>query len=260
MGKKNNKNKKNKKRKKCYSIEKSLENDKQSAINIVYDHYRETYQLSRQAQQRRNKSFIILCILEAFSFLLLIRPEQVLNLIIDSINSQLDITLTFGNTILQTLLWILIIYVMIRYIQDVFYIERQYSYIGSLEAAMESLMQDAIKESKTLSVNSKLFLRESDNYLTDYPIVLNLIDLFYKTLIPVIFIVINTVRIYNEWAFIRYKMTLAFFCDSVMYVSLFIITWFYYFEIHAKTTAFIKRHVRFVDKTARFLKKLLKNV
>lgn len=239
---------------------KKKENNRQDAVNIIYDHYKETYQLSRQARQRRNKSFIILCILEALSFLLLIRPEQAWNLMIDSISRRLDITLTLGNTILQTLLWLLIIYVTIRYIQDVFYIERQYSYIGRLEAAMAAIMQDAINGSKTLSVNSSLFLRESDNYLTDYPIVLNLIDLFYKTLIPVIFIVINTVRIYHEWAFIGYKMTLAFFCDSVMYVSLFIITWFYYFEIHAKTTAFIKKHVRFVDKTARFLKKLLKNV
>ncbi len=50
------------------------------ALEMLYDHYKETFCLSKEAQARRNKSFIVLCILEAFSFLLLIRPEKHLNL------------------------------------------------------------------------------------------------------------------------------------------------------------------------------------
>ena len=46
------------------------------ALEMLYDHYKETFCLSKEAQARRNKSFIVLCILEAFSFLLLIRPEK----------------------------------------------------------------------------------------------------------------------------------------------------------------------------------------
>ena len=46
------------------------------ALEMLYDHYKETFSLSKEAQARRNKSFIVLCILEAFSFLLLIRPEK----------------------------------------------------------------------------------------------------------------------------------------------------------------------------------------
>ena len=87
------------------------------ALEMLYDHYKETFCLSKEAQARRNKSFIVLCILEAFSFLLLIRPEKAFELILKGIHKELDMTLQLSNTIIQTLLWLLIVYVMIRYIQ-----------------------------------------------------------------------------------------------------------------------------------------------
>lgn len=95
-------------------------------------------------------------------------------------------TLQLSNTIIQTLLWLLIAYVMIRYIQDVLYIERQYIYLDSLE-----------KEISNLS-SIDIFMREGTNYQKDYPMVLNFIDLFYKMLMPIFFVLINTVRIYKE--------------------------------------------------------------
>ena len=39
------------------------------ALEMLYDHYKETFCLSKEAQARRNKSFIVLCILEAFTSL-----------------------------------------------------------------------------------------------------------------------------------------------------------------------------------------------
>ena len=51
------------------------------ALEVLYDHYKETFSLSKEAQGRRNKSFVILCVLEALSFFLLIRPEMAFELI-----------------------------------------------------------------------------------------------------------------------------------------------------------------------------------
>ena len=64
---------------------------------------------------------------------------------------------------------------MIRYVQDMLYVERQYLYLNKLE-----------KEISYLS-STDIFSREGENYQKDYPIVLNLIDLFYKILMPVFF-------------------------------------------------------------------------
>lgn len=217
------------------------------AFEILYDHYKETFSLSKEAQSRRNKSFVVLCILEAFSFLLLIRPEKAFELILEEINKELDMTLQLSNTIIQTLLWLLIVYVMIRYIQDMLYVERQYIYLDSLEKEISNLG----------SVN--IFAREGANYQKDYPMVLNFIDLFYKMLMPIFFALINVVRIYKEWV-LSDKITIAIICDTVLFLSIFIIDWFYFFEIHAKITNFCKRHIPFIDAIAKRLRKILKEV
>ncbi len=217
------------------------------ALEMLYDHYKETFSLSKQAQARRNKSFIVLCALEAFLFFLLIRPEKAFKLILEGINKELDMTLQLSNTIIQTLLWLLIAYVMIRYIQDVLYIERQYIYLDSLE-----------KEISNLS-SIDIFMREGTNYQKDYPMVLNFIDLFYKMLMPIFFVLINTVRIYKEWILLD-KITIALICDTALFVSILIIDWFYFFEIHSKITRFCKRHIPFVDMVAKILRKILKEV
>lgn len=217
------------------------------ALEMLYDHYKETFSLSKQAQARRNKSFIVLCALEAFLFFLLIRPEKAFKLILEGINKELDMTLQLSNTIIQTLLWLLIAYVMIRYIQDVLYIERQYIYLDSLE-----------KEISNLS-SIDIFMRKRTNYQKDYPMVLNFIDLFYKMLMPIFFVLINTVRIYKEWILLD-KITIALICDTALFVSILIIDWFYFFEIHSKITRFCKRHIPFVDMVAKILRKILKEV
>ena len=73
------------------------------ALEILYDHYKETFSLSKDAQARRNKSFVILSLLEAFSFLLLIRPEKAIAFFLAGINSELGLSLQLTNTIIQTL-------------------------------------------------------------------------------------------------------------------------------------------------------------
>lgn len=212
---------------------------------FLYDHYKETCDLSRQAQRRRNKSFIGLCILEALSFLMTIRPSDILNIFTGGIKEKLDITLNLSSNILQTLIWISITYVTIRYVQDVLYIERQYDYMALLE--------------KELSESMNVFKREGEHYQNDYPMVLNFIDLFYKMLSPVLFLTINTVRVVFEWRQ-QNILTLSLVCDTILYISIFTILWFYFFEIHTKITSWCKKHVPFVDKIARALRKLLKEV
>lgn len=214
---------------------------------MLYDHYKETFSLSKEAQARRNKSFILLCVFEAISFLLLIRPEKAFELILGGINNKLNVTLELSNTIMQTLLWLLIVYVMIRYIQDMLYIERQYTYIDNLEKKIASLS------------SIDIFAREGKNYQKDYPMVLNFIELFYKMLMPILFALINVVRIYKEWMSVD-KVTIAIICDTILFASMFIIDWFYFFEIHSKITVFFKKNIPFLDKIAKVLRKILKEV
>ena len=216
-------------------------------LELLYDHYKETFNLSKEAQNRRNKGFLMLCILEAISFWLLIQPEKVFELLTDGINNGLDVTLSLSNTIMQTLLWIVTVYILIRYIQDVLYVERQYGYLSVLEKQISELNEIDI------------FKRESDNYLSNYPIVLNLIDLFYKTFMPILFIIINSVRIFMEWEN-AIRISIALVCDTAIFSAVFIITWFYFFEIHSKITNFLKEKLPPIAWIARVIRDLLKSI
>ena len=58
-----------------------------------------------------------------------------------------------------------------------------------------------------------MFNREGEHYLKDYPIVLNLIDLFYKMFCPILFAVVNIAHIVKEWQ--NNTRTLPLIIDSL---------------------------------------------
>ena len=216
-------------------------------LETYHDHYKDTVELSKEARQRRNRSFILLCVLEAISFLLLRNPDMVLGILNESIQAKLETSIRFSNGILQTLVWTLVVYVLVRYIQDTVYVERQYGYLDSLEKKISALLGQ-----------ENLFKREGENYLNNYPAVLNLIDLFYKSFIPILFTVINTVRIIMEW-----KSENGLFCsivDSAVYVMVCILTIAYYFHIHKKTAGWFRRHFTWLQRIDETIHKVLKEV
>ena len=216
-------------------------------LDMLYDHYKETFKLNKEAQSRRNKNFIILSSLEAFLFFLLIRPEKAFELITSKISKELNMSLQLSNSIIQTLIWLLIVYIMIRYVQDMLYVERQYLYLNKLE-----------KEISYLS-STDIFSREGENYQKDYPIVLNLIDLFYKILMPVFFMVINIIRIYKEWV-ISSQITMALICDTVLCIAIIVIDLFYFLEIHPMINGFILNHISILKKADGIIRKILKSI
>ena len=71
-------------------------------LELLYDHYKETFSLSKEAQNRRNKNFLILCILEAISFWVLVQSEKVFELFTSGISAALKTTISLSNTIIQT--------------------------------------------------------------------------------------------------------------------------------------------------------------
>lgn len=214
-------------------------------LDLYYDHYKETYALSKQAQTRRNKLFVLLCVFEALSFLVLIKPNEALEAFSSGINAYFETDIIFGNVVLQTFLWIIIAYTTVRYCQDTLYVERLYPYLDKLEKEISALSE------------SKIFEREGSGYLNNYPMVLNFVDLFYKVFCPILFVGINTVHILQEWSGC---MSLALICDTAIFASILIITWFYFFEIHSKITAWCKTHIPVVNRMAEALRRILKEV
>ena len=54
---------------------------------MIYDHYKETMELQKEAKEHRDKHYVILCILEALSFLFLIKPEYSIDVFSSTVNA-----------------------------------------------------------------------------------------------------------------------------------------------------------------------------
>lgn len=218
-------------------------------LELYYDHYKETYSTHQKTKIERDRYYLILCALEAFSFYLAIQPDQAATVISSGIKGQLNATITIGQDILQTLTWILIAYVLISYCRDCLYVERQYRYLDKLE-----------KEISNIISKRDIFNREGDDYLKDYPIVLNLTDIFYKIVSPIMFSVINYIRIKQEIMQYGYFDKVSVTCDIVIFIMICIILWFFFFEIHSTTTQWLKRKIPFLVGISKFIHRILKEV
>ena len=218
-------------------------------LDTYYDHYKESYSLSKEAKLRRNKLFVILCVLETISFMLIRNPDLICGILNDVARVKLEATIRFSNSILQTLVWILIAYVLVRYVQDTLYVERQYKYLNTLEKKISQLLGETI--------DKNIFTREGDNYLNNYPMVLNFIHFFYTFFSPILFAVINIIHIMYEWNSSISCVSLV--VDTVICIAVFIITWFYFFEIHSKIANWFKK-CKLIGWMAKILKKWLKEV
>ena len=218
-------------------------------LDTYYDHYKESVSLCQTTLLRRNKSFVYLCVLEAISFLLAKNPDFICSLLNEVVRKQLETKILFTNSVLQTLVWIFIAYVLIRYVQDVLFVERQYKYLSVLEKKISRLLKE--------TDDKNVFTREGDYYLENYPMVLNFIDIFYKILAPILFSIINVVHIVQEWNCGITRTMLV--VDTVICVAIFVITWFYFFEIHDKMTEWFKK-CKPIGWMAKKLRNLLKEV
>lgn len=213
--------------------------NQEKALELYYDHYKETNELNREAQSRRNKSFLTLCILEAISLLMVWNPQLIAVILNDAVRSQIESTVKIGSNVLQTLVWILVAYVLVRYIQEVMNVERQYVYLKNLENRINNHLDE------------NGITREGESYLESYPPVLNLVHLFYNLLCPILFTIINIYHIILEWR--NGISTLPLIADSFLCFAIVVITIFYYFEIHIQTRNFFLRCGLFarMDKTIR---------
>ena len=156
-------------------------------LDILYDHYKESNELSHFAQKQRSKYFFILCILEILNFIFLIQPSQTFKLIKNWLNVEYSIEFPYTISIIQVILWIFIVYFTVLYFQKNIFIERQYRYLNELENDI------------SVMINLNCFCREGNNYNDNYPFALTMIDFFYKWTIPVILIILNFIKLVFEF-------------------------------------------------------------
>ncbi|MGL5435890.1 MAG: hypothetical protein ACRDBO_10900 [Lachnospiraceae bacterium] len=186
-------------------------------LELLYAHYAESYQLSKQTQDERNKLFIILTVIMAIHFLFILDPDSLLLTLSEWLKESHHISITVEFKTLQSLLWFILLYYTIRYYQVNTYIERQYAYIHHLETEISS--KAAIP-----------FDRESGNYLKDYPKLLDFVAIIYRVVYPVLYLFVVSVKIGYE--IYLYTLSGALALDILLFVCCFALTVLYLTFLH----------------------------
>lgn len=137
-------------------------------------------------EKKRGQLFIYIGVVEIINFMFLIYPSE----LIKSLNKYFTATYNFevdiSILIIQSAIWIIIVYTLLRYYQLNIHIERQYKYLHLLELNIGN------------SLSITYFNRESANYLENFKTITDVFYIFYTWVIPLLFIVINGIKIYYE--------------------------------------------------------------
>jgi hypothetical protein len=124
-----------------------------------------------------------------------------------------------GVAIVQTLVWILLLYISIRYFQLNMSIERQYAYIHKLERQLQGA---------GLSVS-----REGESYLSGYPKVLDAIHVIYTWVFPLLLILLAAAKAILEWPS-PYNIQLAVIIDTIIALIIIVLTILYVYSLKHK--------------------------
>lgn len=174
-----------------------------TSINVLYDHYKETYNIIATQIEKRNKYFIFTFIVILIQLLFAVSPYSFVQLIIEFVNEEYKIDISNQFEAIQTFMWILLAIVTLRYYQTHMFIERTYSYIHALETQISEMLHEK-------------FDRESTNYLKDYPIILNFCNIIYKFFFPSFSLVVLICKYISEY--INHNFGLYLIADSLLFV------------------------------------------
>lgn len=189
------------------------------SLELLYDHYKDSFNLTKKSESARNKLFIRLCVLIGILFLLEIDSNAVISAINSSIGIALKTNIAFSLNIIQSVIWIVTLYFTLRYYQVNVYIERQYTYIHSLEKALTKDLSFALE-------------REGKNYVDKYPAFLNAVYFIYRKAFPLIYLLLVVSKLILE--FVHISTVLNYFFNLSVGLSIIVITILYLFFLHKK--------------------------
>ena len=148
---------------------------------ILYDHYKDTFDNQKAYLQKRNNyTLICLGLITILSFQMS-NPDQsnvISNEIIKKNIGNIKIDFIYINNILTfALLWVVIMYYQINFLVD-----KIYKYIQKIE-------QNLTNEMKPFEIT-----REGETYLDQYPCLSEVVEKIYKIGFPVTLIIVSIIK------------------------------------------------------------------
>lgn len=147
-------------------------------IELIYDHYKDTCEIQNKNITQRNRLLLAFFISVILLLLFFFQENSSMSVLLGFLRSRYNIDLNFSIELIRSLLWLMLFYFAMQYYCKSINVERNYLYIHELEEDINQLY------------GQTLLKREKQAYLNKYPILLNFVDVFYKKVIPTIYILV----------------------------------------------------------------------
>ena len=190
-------------------------------LQILSEHYSHTFDFLQSHLKKRDKLFMWVLFIMAVMLFHIYIPREVSNLIEQLIQKKLEVKTQINTLYIQSVIWFILLAIVIKYFQSVIFIERQYSYLHSLEELLSS------------EYEKSAFTREGKSYLNNYPAFLNWTSFLYTILFPVILAVISISKIVSEYKQYGFNEPLMWF-NILIFVFIIISLGLYLYGIHFK--------------------------
>ena len=163
---------------------------------LLIQHYQDTYQLTYQLWQQRNRLFLILLAVVALACLLVYAPETNSILLswlgqVVGITDQERLILSIQYTLIQGIILAVVFYIMVNLFHRATYILRNYRYLAALE--------DEIRTAMGLGDADHAFTREGKFYWSDRPRALSTVKYVYVVFLGALLLGFLGGRLYNDW-------------------------------------------------------------
>ncbi len=170
------------------------------AADILAKHYQKTFELTYEIWKQRNRTFLVLVAVIGAGTLLTFRAAQANPLLVYWIAKLLGLTdkdsiaalgKSFPFGLLQSLLFIVVFYLMVNLYHRALYVLRNYRYLAALEREIRGRLG--------LEAASFSFTRESSFYWSDRPPLLGAVKWFYIVLVGALLLSFLGGRIYADF-------------------------------------------------------------
>lgn len=181
---------------------------KNKNMEILHDHYKESFTLIRDREKARDKIFLWVALLLGFLFLEVNFPSVIKEMFTEATNSGLKFNPSKAPiNILGSITWAVFFIMSIRYCQLCITVERQYKYLHFLEEKISGFIGE-----------SDLYRREGKAYQDNYPVFTKWAWIFYTILFPVAILIVMTLILSTEFQHPESKFYVRF--DIIMAASI----------------------------------------
>jgi len=80
-------------------------------IELLYDHYKETFSIIQDTLNQRNRFFIMAFLIMTLQLLFVVSPESIATLITTIIHNAYEIDISGQILVIQSLLWLILLFI-----------------------------------------------------------------------------------------------------------------------------------------------------